>query len=262
MNNISIIIPVHKINNEFYDYFDKAIESVEKNTSYANLTTIVVCPPDVAKELDTSKYKIKINILTNEGKSDFCSQINFAVNNIDTDLFSILEYDDEYTNTWFKSFDMYYNTNEDVSVFLPINVQHSPDRTKWQFGNEIVWASSFSNEIGYIDFDCLQNCSTFNLTGGVFNTDDFKKIGMLKPSIKVSFNYEFLLRLTNNKLKAFVIPKEGYIHVIGREDSLTDIYEKSITDDEIQKWFELAVREYVYIEDRGKDIIRNVETVK
>ena len=203
-----------------------------------------------------------IKILINEGKTDFCSQVNFAVNNIDTDLFSILEYDDEYTDTWFKSFDTYYRTNEDVSVFLPINVQHSPDKTKWQFGNEIVWASSFSNEIGYIDFDCLQNCSTFNLTGGVFNTEDFKKIGMLKPSIKVSFNYEFLLRLTNNKLKAFVIPKEGYIHVIGREESLTDIYENTITDDEIQKWFELAVREYVYIEDREKDIIRNVETVK
>lgn len=262
MNNITIIIPVHKINNEFYDYFDKAIESIAKNSKYANLKPIVVCPPNVVKELDTAKYNMDIKILINEGKTDFCSQVNFAVNNIDTDLFSILEYDDEYTDTWFKSFDTYYRTNEDVSVFLPINVQHSPDKTKWQFGNEIVWASSFSNEIGYIDFDCLQNCSTFNLTGGVFNTEDFKKIGMLKPSIKVSFNYEFLLRLTNNKLKAFVIPKEGYIHVIGREESLTDIYENTITDDEIQKWFELAVREYVYIEDREKDIIRNVETVK
>ena len=82
---------------------------------------------------------------------------------------------------------------------------------------------------------------------------------MLKPSIKVAFNYEFLLRLTNNKLEAFVVPKEGYLHVIGRENSLTDIYSKTIKDDEIVKWFELAMREYPYAVDRKKDIIRNTE---
>lgn len=262
MNKITVIIPVHKINEDFYKYFDKALNSIKENMQYADLSTVIVCPPEVKDELCQKKYDINVDFLINDGETDFCSQVNFAVKNVKTELFSILEYDDEYTNTWFYSFNEYYNTNEDVSVFLPINIQHNPERTKWQFGNEIVWASSFSNEIGYIDFDCLQNCSTFNLTGGVFNTKDFIEIGMLKPSIKIAFNYEFLLRLTNNKLKAYVIPKEGYIHEIGRNESLTNIYNETIPDEEIQKWFELAMREYAYTEDRNKTIINNTETVE
>ena len=86
---------------------------------------------------------------------------------------------------------------------------------------------------------------------------------MLKPSIKVSFNYEFLLRTTHNGLKVYVVPKEGYTHVVGRKNSLTDEYNNTLSDTEIQKWFELAVREYPYKEDRKKDIIvDNVEEVK
>ena len=273
MKDITIIIPVHQIDDTFDEYMDKAIESVVNNAeTYSNgkLITMVVCPPAIKSELADKvedlalKYSYDSFILTvNEGQTDFCSQVNCGVENCSTDYFSILEYDDEYAKNWFSMAHEYYFSNEDVSVFLPINAQHSEDRTKWQFGNEIVWASSFSNDIGFIDFDCLQNCSTFNLTGGIFNKKDFISVGMLKPSIKVSFNYEFLLRATHNGLKVYVVPKEGYTHVVGRKNSLTDEYNNTLSDTEIQKWFELAVREYPYKEDRNKDIIvDNVEEVK
>lgn len=270
MNKINIIIPLHKFNDVVISYTRNAIKSIVNNipTFNGELITTIVCPEEVYKNLDEyieifkkeTKYD-NINVIINNGDTDFCNQINYAVQNINEDYFSILEFDDEYAKNWFKMVQDYYYTNEDVSVFLPINVQHNNDKTKWQFGNEIVWASSFSNDIGYIDFDCLQNCSTFNLTGGVFNRNDFIKIGMLKPSIKVAFNYEFLLRLTNNNLKVFVVPKEGYTHVIGREDSLTDIYNKTIQEEEIKKWFELAMREYPFTEDRKKGIVLNSEEV-
>ena len=52
-----------------------------------------------------------------------------------------------------------------------------------------------------------------------------------------------------------VVPKEGYVHEIGRKGSLTDEYNLTMTEDEVKKWFELAYREYVYEEDRNKDII-------
>lgn len=266
MNDITIILPVHKINDDFERYFSKALRSVANNTKTydGKLHTMIVCPPEIYDELSATSKSIgeeigyeDISIYINDGKTDFCSQVNAAVGHVDTVMFSILEYDDEYTDNWFKMLSKYYYTNEDVSLFLPINVQYNEDRTKWQFCNEIVWASSFSNELGFIDFDCLQNCSVFNLTGGVFNTQDFIKIGMFKPSIKIAFNYEFLLRLTNSKLKAFVVPKEGYSHVIGRKESLTEIYGNTISEEDISKWFELAMREYPYDEDRNKDIVKN-----
>lgn len=273
MKDITIIIPVHKIDETFEQYFDNSIKSIVDNIekyTEGKLFTMVVCPSSIEKELAkqvkslSEKYSYnEIKIIINNGNIDFCSQVNYGAQNCTTDYFSILEYDDMFTKNWFNMAHNYYFSNEDVSVFLPINAQHSEDRTKWQFGNEIVWASSFSNDIGFIDFDCLQNCSTFNLTGGIFNKNDFIGIGMLKPSIKVAFNYEFLLRATNNKLKVFVVPKEGYTHVIGRKNSLTDEYSSTLSDEEIQKWFELAMREYPYKEDRKKNIIvDNTESVK
>ena len=79
----------------------------------------------------------------------------------------------------------------------------------------------------------------------------------------MAFNYEFLLRLTKKELKVFVVPKEGYIHVIGRKGSLTDEYEKTLSADEINKWINLAKSEYMFTNDRKTDIskIKN-ETMK
>ena len=45
------------------------------------------------------------------------------------------------------------------------------------------------------------------------------------------------MRLTNKKLKVFVVPKEGYKHVIDRDNSLTDICSKQFTQDEIDKQY-------------------------
>ena len=180
--------------------------------------------------------------------------MNFGVEHIETDYFSILEYDDEYNPKWFKMAHDYFYTNESVSLFLPINVITDSEHKQFQYVNEIAWSGSFSNDIGYLDFDCLQDYSSFNLTGGIFNTNDFKAVGGFKPSIKVAFNYELLLRLTKKELKVYVVPKEGYIHVIGRKDSLTDKYNQTLTREEIKKWFDLAKTEYAFNEDRKTNI--------
>lgn len=266
MNEITVIIPVHYADDTVKKYYKDAFGSVIENskTFKGSLKVIVVCPKDVVNVVKdySSEFLnsgVDVSFLVNTDNTDFCSQINTAVSTVNTDYFSILEFDDVYSSHWFSMAQEYYYSNEDVSVFLPINIECDTEMSKWQFGNELVWASSFSNNIGYIDFDCLQNCSTFNLTGGIFNTDDFINVGMLKPSIKLTFNYEFLLRLTNKGLKAFVVPKEGYRHMVGREESLTDMYIKTMDDKEIQKWFDLAKREYTFTEDREKGIILDSE---
>jgi hypothetical protein len=149
-------------------------------------------------------------------------------------------------------FNDYYDTNADVSVFLPINIIHNSKTNEREFVNDIIWSNGFANEIGYIDFECLQASGSFNLTGGIFKTSDW--LGY-KPSIKVAFNYEYLLRSTHKKQKIFVVPKEGYHHEIFRENSLSDQYMNTVTDDENMKWFEVAKREYAFDEDRNKGII-------
>lgn len=271
MKDITIIIPVHEYNETVNKLLVKALKSVgECRNEYKDgkLNVLIVSPADInAKLVDEGKINdviSDIRTLDNNGDTDFCSQINYAVDCIDTDYFSILEFDDEYRPKWFKLAKDYFYGNESISLFLPLNAIHT-NRKNWQFGNEFGLSNSFitdeandTDEIGIINFERLKGCSVFNLTGAIFNRNDFVKVGKFKPSVKVSFNYEFLLRMTSKGLKGMVVPKEGYVHEIGRENSLTDLYNKTLSNDDINKWFELAIREYVYNEDRKKDII-NVE---
>ncbi len=263
MKDISIIIPLHVFNDNVKQYLTEALKSVDKNKttySYGQLKIVIVATKGISNSVKNF-VNSDVIILVNDGNTDFCSQINFAVEHIDTDYFSILEYDDQYKENWFKNAHKYHYGNESISVFLPLNVQHT-NHTDWRFGNEFGLSNAFitddmddTDDIGIINFKRVEKCSVFNLTGAVFNRNDFIKVGKYKPSIKVAFNYEFLLRLTNKGLKCMVVPKEGYIHEVGRDGSLTDTYNKSLTNDEINKWFELAFREYVYDVDRKKDII-------
>lgn len=265
MKDITVIIPIHNINEELLEYTKNALNSIEENReNYTdNIYTMIVCPQHILNFLKNSLTQYNIEYLVNTtGMTDFCSQINFAVDFVKTDFFSILEYDDEYKPKWFSMAKKYYYGNEDVSLFLPLNILYSDENKSYQYGNEMALATSFSNELGFIDFDCLENCFTFNITGGIFNKQDFISVGKLKPSIKVSFAYEFLLRITDKKLKVMVVPKEGYVHLVCRKNSLTDYYNKTIDNNDLQKWFDLAKREYPYSEDRNKTIVKNDEKIK
>lgn len=260
MKDITIIIPIHTIEEENVKKIQRAFDSINTNQIYYTfglLKTFVIGSKDVIENISNSKeFNIPQNTVfkVNEGEIDFCSQINCAVNDVDTDYFSILEFDDEYKKNWFKMAHDYFYTNESVSVFLPINILTSSEYKDFQYANEVAWTSTFSNTLGFLDFDCLQDYSSFNITGGIFNTKDFKTIGGLKPSIKVAFNYEFLLRLTKKELKVFVVPKEGYIHTVGRKNSLFDMYNTELSEEQIDKWFKLAKDECSFTEDRKTTI--------
>lgn len=267
MKNISIIIPVHEFDETVDTLLRNALKSVSacrEEFKDGNLPVIIVATHDIKEQItktDINTFITDTKIIWNDGKTDFCSQINFAVDKIDTDYFSILEYDDEYRKKWFKLANDYFYGNESISIFLPLNAVHT-EHKNWQFGNEFGLSNAFitddvddTDDVGIINFKRMEKCSVFNLTGAIFNRNDFIKVGKYKPSIKVAFNYELLLRLTNKGLKCMVIPKEGYVHEIGRKNSLTDIYNSTLSSDEVNKWFELAFREYVYDSDRNKNII-------
>ncbi len=247
MKDITVIIPVHEHNDFVKSLLNRAIVSVPSEYKIVISTSL-----EVDFSYLTEEYS-NVNILTNSAKNDFCSLVNYAVNEIDTKWFSILEFDDEYTNIWFNNVEKYIEYNPEVSVFIPLEELIDFNQNKFiGYGNEAPWASSFSNEIGYIDNDCLQQYFDFYLTGAIFNTEDWKTYGGLKPSIKISFWYEFLLRITNKGKKVFVIPKLGYKHYVDRENSLYDIYRKTIDEKESTWYFELAKQECFYIQDRNK----------
>ena len=74
---------------------------------------MLVIPKDseIKKELDNFAYETKIknilSIVENDGETDFCSQINFGVSKLDTEWFSILEIDDEFSKIWISNFNKY-----------------------------------------------------------------------------------------------------------------------------------------------------------
>lgn len=257
MTDITVIIPI--LSKDLHsEELVKAVESVkvcQEHYTDGKLKVMIVTNPDGNGpdyiNFDGIDYEY---ILNESGVYDFCSQINFAVDMVGTEYFSILEFDDEYKPKWFKFANKYSYGNEDVSIFLPINVVTDISGEHWQYGNEFALATTNSEECGFIDMEMLEAWSGFNLTGAIFNTSDFIKVGKYKPSIKIAFNYELMMRMAENKLKMFVVPKEGYKHVIGRSGSLMDTYSKEIPQDEVKLWFDLAKREYTYDHDRNKGV--------
>ena len=178
--------------------------------------------------------------------SDFQTLVNNAVND-DYKWFSILEYDDEYTPIWFQNVRKYIEFKPSTSIFLPLEDLVDFNKKEYVgFGNEAPWASSFSNDLGYIDLDCLQNFFEFYLTGSVFNTSDWKEVGGLKPNVDLYFWYELLLRWTNKGKTVFVIPKVGYVHYLGRKDSMLETYRKTISEEEAKRLLNVAKKEYFF----------------
>lgn len=263
MKDIAIIIPIHELRDDAEkEMLRNALKNIcECQDNYdGKLNTYIATPlPDLVNEVLGGDLENAVIIKNDTGKTDFCSQVNLGANNVKEEFFSILEFDDEYNKKWFSMVKNYYYTNEDVSLFLPINVQIISKEGYRQFSNEVPWAMDFSEKLGYIDFNCLKEYYSSNITGGVFNRNDFIRVGGLKPSIEVAFNYEFLLRVTSKKLKVFVVPKEGYKHIIDRDNSLSDICSKKFTQEEIDKWYALAHQEYVYDSDRGVTPLSKVE---
>lgn len=268
MNDITIILPLHVFNDDVKSMLDNALKSVNecaKTYIHGKLKVMFVITKAIETEFTNTLFShpaiADFNIVVNDGDTDFCSQINRAVDDIKTDFFSILEFDDEYTPKWFNMAHDYYYGNETVSAFLPVNLTHD-DNGNWDYANVMALSPAFitpdandKDDVGIINRLRLEHCSLFNLTGAIINTQDFIKCGKYKPSIKAAFNYELLLRMTGKfELKAMVVPKEGYIHHLGRPGSLTDEYKKTMSVDDVNKWFGLAIRECVHVEDRKKDI--------
>lgn len=251
MENLTVIIPINKLDtDEKKNLFINAVSSVDDSN-------IIVVGDDEA--LDTiSDVKVDgkmfATIKNTSKDSGYAAQVNFAVKKVNTDYFTVLEFDDKFSSIWFSNLKTYieHDTN-DIFAYLPLTeIVDYETKESIGYSNEAVWATSFSDELGYFDLQSLEEYLNFNLSGAVFKTDDFKASGMLKPSMKLVQWYEFLMRILYKGKKVFVIPKVGYYHMVNRPNSITNNYAETMSEKEADWWIDLAKKEYFFIQDRKK----------
>jgi len=252
MKDLTVIVPIQNYDAETQTLLKRAIDSYKKADD-GKSKLLFVGPKDVLEKIKQD-YKGKSIIYLENENTEFQVQINVAVEKCG-EYFSILEYDDAYTPKWFENVGKYMESNSEASIFLPLTqiiLYEKMDNGPIGYVNDAVWATSFSNELGYLDLECLSSYMNFNTTGGVFKTDDFKKVGKLKESMKLTFWYEFLMRSVFNGKRIFVIPKVGYLHTLNRNGSLSHIYTETISNEEADFWIDLANKEYMFKNDRKK----------
>ena len=255
--NVTVILPVHSVSGNFDSWFKRAIKSVEKSVTQPE-RLIIVCAdnPDIKKYMDSWEQPkdVNLSILYNDGKTDYCGQINYGVDKCETDYFSILEFDDEYSNIWFKQFGEYSSHYPDVDIFLPLVVDTDEQGNFIGFTNEALWAMGFSEEQGYLDNNTLLKYQNFQVSGFIMKKEKFEEIGGMKSSIKLTFNYEFLLRATYNDTVIMTIPRVGYKHTNQRTNSLFWDYKHSkdsfLPQEEAKFWIDTAKKEYFFTSDR------------
>ena len=253
MSAITTIIPIDKFDNNISDLLQVAVKSHVETSKRTGAELLFVGPKDVLEQVK-AVISEPATYVENE-KAWFSAQINAAVKAVKTDYFSILEYDDEFSPIWYDNVAKYIESDNTISVYLPLTeVYDYQNKMAGPIGylNEAVWASSFSEKIGYFDSASLGDYLMFNTTGGVFRKDDFVEVGGLKESIKLSFWYEFLLRALNKDKSVFVIPKIGYFHLVNRPDSLASTYATSMSERESDFWIDVAKKEFLYKKDRNK----------
>ena len=262
--NTSVIIPIHKYSDEISKLLNNAIESVNKQEKIDNPPKIyLVCAKSIQNEIEEylkapskNKNDAKIELIINDGETDFQSQINFGASKVETDYFSILELDDEYSTTYFYNAEKCIKTYSDVDIFLSMIVEVNEKNEAMKLTNEVVWAQQFvgeNGEMGFLNLNAIKQNTDFKISGAIINKEEFFNLGGLKKNIKLTFNYEFLLRALNNACRIYTIPKIGYKHYSMRKDGLFHYYNETMPMEERKFWFETASKEANFINDRVID---------
>jgi len=256
-NTISVILPIKTRNTiGFDDYFEKAILSVKNQKEFVNELIIVHTGEDsFSSYVETFDFDgLNVVVLEHDGKPSFSGQVNTGAKKATSEWISILEFDDEYSNIWFKNAKNYISVYKDYDAFLPIVVDIDDKGVFVGFTNEATFAANFSTEIGILTNETLLTYQNFQISGMLIKKDSYIKNGMLKESFRLTFGYEFLLRMTNNSVKFMTIPRIGYKHMNLREGSIFWNYkngENKLTEDEVKFWVDSAKKEYFFTKDRG-----------
>lgn len=258
--NISVIIPVHEYNDLIKSYLNKAIESVVKQENTTIPKIILVCPKNIENDIKLLLVDVpEAKVIVNDGDTSYQSQVNLGVESVNTDYFTVLEFDDEFSTTYFKNAEKHVESYPDVDIFLSMLIEVNEKNEGIKITNETVWAQQFvgeNGEMGYLNINALKQYTDFKLSGAIIKKSEFINLGKYKVNIKLAFMYEFLLRALNNACKVYTIPKIGYKHIATRDGSLFDIYLKTMPVNERKFWFDTATTEANFVKDRPIDMTR------
>lgn len=252
MKDITIIIPIGVMAGEDDE---NMLKRAVNSCGSEHQVLIVGSSEAIGRVPESISKKRKVRCIENGSEiTNTAANINCGVGAVKTQFFSVMEYDDFYTPIWFANIERYLEGGfEGTFAFLPLTevVDHGSGKIMG-YANEAVWASSFSEEIGYLDIECVKDYWGFNLSGAVFRKDDFTAVGGLKESVELVFWNEFLLRALYNGKRIYVIPKIGCMHTVNRPGSLSDRYSTTMSEDEIAWWTEIAHSEYMFPHDRHR----------
>lgn len=255
--SVSVILPIKSsMVKDFDDYFNKAIQSIKDQKVEIEELVIVHTPEESLVNILNSFDFGDLNVvkLLWEKEPNYSSQVNFGIENAKGTWVSLFEFDDEFSNIWFDNVLKYTESYPEVQMFLPVVVETDDKGVFAGFTNEATFAANFTQEMGYLTNDTLQDYQNFQTAGSVFKKELIENFGGFKPSIKLTFVYEFLLRLTYNSVSIMTIPRLGYKHTNMREGSIFWNYkfgEEKMIDDEVKFWIQTAKREYFFPDDRA-----------
>ena len=222
---ITVIVPIHKFDDEVKTLLTRAVDSV--NTDLCDL--LFVGPNDVLLSIKET-YK-DATFVKNED-TDVFKQINKAALQCVTPYFTVLEFDDVLLPNWNTTLVSEIQGN---TVTIPLN-EFVEDGKFRAFGNEIAWDAAFIHEdgdIGYLTEEELKLFNNFNVTGAIIKTEDFISLGYLKPEFKIFTWYEFLMRAARAGKTIYVVPRVCYSHTVLRKGSYMTEMESSIDKEEI-----------------------------
>lgn len=255
--SLSVILPLKSSKaKNFDDYFDKAIQSLQnQQLGFEELIIVHTSEETLIQFLNAYDFKdLTVKKLLWDGDPNFSDQMNFGVKNAKSEWVSFFEFDDEYASIWFKNVKKYIEAYPEVEMFLPIVVDTDEKGVFAGFTNEATFAANFSQEMAYLTNDVLQSYQNFQTSGSVIKRRVVEDFGGFKSSMKLTFIYEFLLRLTYNSVSIMTIPRLGYKHTNLREGSIFWNYkygENKILEDEVKFWLETAKKEYFFTNDRS-----------
>lgn len=254
--DVSVILPIKSSTpKDFEDLFNKAIKSLQNQVvGFTELIIVHLNEDSLIEFLNNYDFgDLNVKKLSWEYQPSYVHQINYGIDNASSEWVSLFEFDDEYSSIWFKNVQKYSEFYPEVDCFLPLVVDVDNKGVFAGFTNEAVFAVNFSQEMGYLTNDTLHGYQNFQTAGMVMRKKTLEEYGKMKTSIKLTFIYEFLLRMTYNSVKIMTIPKIGYKHVNFREGSIFWNYkngDSKMSEDEVKFWIQSAKKEYFFSEDR------------
>ena len=254
--SLSVILPIKSAKaKDFDELFGKAINSLkEQKVDFEELVIVHTQEETLITVLDNYDFgNINVTKVLWDKEPNYASQINYGVEQAKGTWVSLFEFDDEYSSIWFNNVKKYSESYPDVQMFLPVVVEVDDKGMFAGFTNEATFAANFTQEMGFLTNETLQDYQNFQTAGSLIKKSVFEDFGGFKPSIKLTFVYEFLLRLSYNSVSIMTIPKLGYKHVNMREGSIFWTYkngENKMIEDEVKFWIQTAKKEYFFTDDR------------